>query len=108
MVRVQRSVERWRQEHFGSEFFEGVLDDALAGARLADEDAEATLLAMDAQRTEDFVLGGQQFDVVRVEWILFEAEIGSDHVCAPAVLVAGRSLAMKSTGRASPIRSALK
>ncbi|HKY35208.1 MAG TPA: hypothetical protein VJN18_04660 [Polyangiaceae bacterium] len=42
-----------------------VLDHALAGARLADDDAEAALLAVHAQDFDDLALMGQKREVFR-------------------------------------------
>lgn len=47
MVRMQRAIDRGRQEHLRVELLERLLDDALARAWFADEHAEASLLAMD-------------------------------------------------------------
>ena len=46
MIGVQRSVDGWGEKRFWIMLFERLLDDALARARLPDEDAEPTLLAM--------------------------------------------------------------
>ncbi len=105
MVRVQRAVDRRRQEHLGVELFERLLDDALACAWFTDEDAQASLLAMDPQGRQDLFLHRQECHVFGVEGVLIQTEIGTDHRLVP---FAGRSLATKSTGRASPILSALK
>ncbi len=95
----------------GNVLTEGLLDDALAGARLANDDAEAALLAMDEQRVEHLLLMRQEFELLASEWVLSDAEVRADHdlPSAFASRCAGlRSLPMKSTGLASPMRSPLK
>jgi hypothetical protein len=42
---------------------ECVFDDALAGTRLADDDAQAALLAMDAERVEHLLLVRQKREI---------------------------------------------
>ncbi len=48
---------------FGS-CLQSVLDDALAGAGLADDEAECALLPVDAQRLEDLLLMREEREIV--------------------------------------------
>lgn len=52
---------------------------ALAGARLADDDAATALLAVDAQGIEHFPLVRQERHVFRGKRLFRQAEVGADH-----------------------------
>jgi hypothetical protein len=56
-----------------------LFQNAFAGARFAQEQAEAALLGVDAQDVEDFLLMGEERDRLGVERISLEAEVGADH-----------------------------
>ena len=93
---------------------ERLLQDALAGARLTDDDAEAALLAVNTERLEYLGLVGEQCDRLEREWVSVESEVGADHGATLASPVFDdspalglRSLAGRSTGLARPIRSPL-
>jgi hypothetical protein len=58
VIGVERPVDDRCDESLGVVINERVLDDALAGARIADDDAQAALLAMNTQRVEDLLLVG--------------------------------------------------
>jgi hypothetical protein len=79
VIGVQGAVDDGGDEALGVVLDEGGLDDALAGAGLADDQAQAALLAVDTQGIEDLLLVGQQGWVVLGEGISLEAEVGADH-----------------------------
>jgi hypothetical protein len=86
-----------------------LLEDTLAGAGLAEHQAQAALLGVDLQDVEDILLVRQERERLAVEGIFLEAEVGADHAAPPGAGAAAgaRSLAMGSSGFASPMRSAL-
>ncbi len=71
VVGVQRPVDDGSDDALGVVLAECVFDDALAGAGLADDDAEPALLAVDAQDIEDFPL------VVRAVSVIARSRAGS-------------------------------
>ena len=83
------------------EALQGLLDDAFAGARLAEHEAEATLLAMDLEGVVDLALLGQQFQLAQVEGGLGQSVEGSDHCSSFRRF---RPLATASRRRAMPRR----
>jgi hypothetical protein len=56
VVGVQSPVDDRGHEAFGVVLAQGAFDDALAGAGLSDDDAQAPLLAVDAQSVQHFAL----------------------------------------------------
>lgn len=108
VIRVERAVDDRGEEPFRIVAREGFFDDALAGAGLADEEAESALLAVDAEGVHDLLLMRQERVFAPGEGVLVEAEVSADHERAPFFFVRGlRSLARRSTGLASPMRSPL-
>ncbi len=105
---MERAVDDRRDEPLGIVLDERVLEHALAGAGLAHDDAEASLLAVHAQRLEHHRLMRQERDLVERERVLRDAEVRADHGVTSDLRGRGlRSLAMRSTGLASPMRSLL-
>ena len=78
---------------FGSCWTSAVFDDALAGAGLTDDEAQAALLAVDAQGIEDLLLMGQQAGVVLGEGAALEAKMCADHDVGSLAVTGLRSLA---------------
>ncbi len=104
VIGVQRAVDDGGDQPLWVVLTEGLFDDALAGAGVADDEAKAALLAVHTQRFEDFTLGCEQLAAVVLEGVLVEAEVCPDHDVRPLGL---RSLAWKSTWWARPMRSPL-
>ncbi len=86
--------------------YERRLDDALAGAGLPNDEAEAALLAVHPECIENLLLMGEEIYIFVGEWSRLQAEVGADHDLR-LDLLGGRSLATRSRGRASPMRSPL-
>ena len=80
---------------------EGLLDDALAGAGDAEDEAESALLAMDLERVVNLLLLGQEFELAEVEGVLGQSVEGADHGCS---FRRARPLATASRRRAAPMR----
>ena len=116
-VGVQGPVNHRGNHPLGVVGEERLFEDALAGARLAQDQAKAALLGVNLEDLEDFLLMGEQRERVAVEGVFLQAEMGTDHGrgdCGrslgepPAASGVGRrSLATRSSGRASPRRSPL-
>ena len=84
------------------EALQRLLEDRLAGARNAEDEAEPALLAMNFERVVDFLLVRQQHEFAEVEGVLGEAVEGSDHHgCS---LRRASPLATASRSRAAPMR----
>jgi hypothetical protein len=65
---------------------QGLFEDALAGARFAEDQAEAALLGVDAQDVKDFLLVGQKRDGLRWEKVTLLGRIRSrPDVSVPAL-----------------------
>src|SRR5579863_6653350 len=79
VIRVQGPVDHGREQALRVMTAEGLLDDALARAGLADDDAQPPLLAVYAQRVEDLLLHREQRRRVVAEWVALETEVGADH-----------------------------
>ena len=69
-VGVQRPGDGGDQVLALGEALEGLLDDGLAGAGHAQDQAESALLAMDLERVVNLALKGQEFRLVEVEGVL--------------------------------------
>jgi hypothetical protein len=69
---------------------ERLFDEALAGAWLAHDDAETSLLAVYAERVEDRLLERQESGSIAAKRVSVEAKVRADHFPAPFGL---RSLA---------------
>src|SRR5690606_18684206 len=110
VVGVQGAIDDGSDDALGVVLAQGLFDDGLASAWLADDGAEPSLLAVDAQGVEHELLVRQQDQPLGREEVPGEAKVGADHDCtSPLDFLEGfRSLAMKSTGRDSPMRSPLK
>ena len=107
-VAVQGPVNHRGDHPLGVEGEERLLEEALAGARFAQDQAKAALLGVDLEDLEDFLLMGEQRERVAVEGVFLQAEMGTDHGRGDCGRSLGRrSLATKSSGRASPRRSPL-
>jgi hypothetical protein len=52
-----------------------LLDDALSGAWLADDEAETALLAVDAERVKNVLLLCEKNDILVVERVFVEAKV---------------------------------
>ena len=69
VVSVQGAVDDRRDQAFGIMVQERLLQDAFAGARFAQDQAQAALLGVDAEDVEDFLLVSQEGEVFDVEGI---------------------------------------
>jgi hypothetical protein len=58
---------------------ERLFEDAFAGAGFAEHQTKATLLGVDFEDVEDFLLMSEQRDGFGVERMALEAEVGADH-----------------------------
>ena len=77
---VQRAVDDRRDPLLGIMADNGVLEDGLAGARLAEDDAKPALLAVDFQDVEVTLLMFEQRDIlVDGEGLVADSEAASDH-----------------------------
>lgn len=79
VVGVEGAVNHRRNQALGVVVEEGLLEDAFAGARLAQHQAQAALLGMDPEDVEDLLLVDQQREVFGVEGITLETEVSTDH-----------------------------
>ena len=70
VVGVQGAIDDRRDEALGVEFAQGALEHALAGAGLAHDEAETSLLAVHADDVEHLLLVGQKRDVFRRKWVV--------------------------------------
>ncbi|MCW5556145.1 MAG: hypothetical protein KIS67_28825 [Verrucomicrobiae bacterium] len=59
MIGVQGAIDHRRDHAFGVVRQERLFEDAFAGARFAEHQAQTALLGVDAQDVEDFLLVGQ-------------------------------------------------
>jgi hypothetical protein len=80
---VQCAGDDGRDESLRVEGLESVFEDGFACAGLTHDEAEAALLAVDAQGIEDGLLMRQEFDFLRVEGISGQSEVGFDHWSIP-------------------------
>src|SRR6056297_19280 len=111
-IGVQRPRDDGGEHAFGVVAGERPLEDALAGAGFAHDEAEPALLRVHQEGVEDLLLVGQQVRLLFVEGVAFESEVCAYcHCISPFWLLVsvrlfaaggGRSLARKSTSRASP------
>lgn len=74
-VGVERSSDGRSDHAFWVMIDDGLLDDAFAGAWFAHDNAEATLLGMNLDGLEDFLLVWQERWFLLIEGILFYAEV---------------------------------
>ena len=58
---------------------QGLLEHAFAGARFAQHQAQAALLGVDPEDVEDLLLVSQELEVLGVEGIALQAEVGTNH-----------------------------
>jgi hypothetical protein len=79
VVGVEGAVDHRGDHAFGVVGKQGLFQDALAGARFAQDEAEAALLGVDVEDVEDLLLMGQQGERFGVEGMALEAEVGADH-----------------------------
>ena len=69
-----------RGDHaFGVVVQEGLLQDALARAGFAQDEAEAALLSVNSEDIEDFLLVSQQREGFGVEGMALETKVRADH-----------------------------
>lgn len=79
VIGVEGAID-YRSDHaFGIVIEQGLLEHAFAGARLAQDQAEAALLSVDDEDVEDLLLMGQQRDGLGIEGVALQAEVGADH-----------------------------
>jgi hypothetical protein len=110
VVGVQGAIDHGRNHAFWILLNEGLFEDAFAGARFAQDQAQAALLSVHPQDVEHLLLVVQQKERFRVERLAHQAEVRADHGWLSLGLGLGlpleglRSLAMGSSGRASPMR----
>jgi hypothetical protein len=83
------------------EALQRLLDDGLAGAGDAEDEAQSSLLAMDLESVVNLLLKGQQFQGAEVEGVLGETVEGADHACS---FRRKSPLATASRSRAAPMR----
>jgi hypothetical protein len=77
---VQRAVDDRRDPLFGIVAGDGVFEDGLAGARFAQNEAEAALAVVDLEDVEVALLVLHERGVlVMDEGVAGEAEVGADH-----------------------------
>src|SRR5262249_17874591 len=100
-VSVQGACDAGDQVLFFGEAQQGLLDDGLAGAGDAEDEAETALLTMDLEDVVNLLLLGQEFQLAAVEGVLGESVEGSDHGCS---FRRSRPLATASRKRALPRR----
>ncbi len=110
VVGVQRPVDHRCDDAFWIMGEECLFENTLAGARFAQDQAEATLLGMNFEDVEDFLLVRKQRDGFGVERMALNAKMRTDHMRFTIEDWGGsglRSLAMGLSGLASPMRSPL-
>jgi hypothetical protein len=115
VVGMQGAVDHGCDHAFGIMAKKGLFEDTFAGAGLAEHQAKTTLLGVNQEDVEDFLLMGQEGGGFGVEGMALEAEVGTKHKKMRRMKVEKegahsrglRSLAMGSRGRASPMRSPL-
>ena len=99
-VSVQGAGDAGDQVLVFGEALERLLDDALAGAGYAEDQAESALLAVDFERVVNLALRGQEFQFAQVEGVLGQSVEGADdHGCS---FRRWRPLATASRRRAAP------
>jgi hypothetical protein len=59
VISVERAVNDRGDDSFGIMVYEGLLEDGFAGAGLAEDQTESTLLGMDFEDVEDLLLVGE-------------------------------------------------
>ena len=79
VISVQGAVDDRSHHAFGVVVDQGLLEHGFAGAGFAQHQAEAALLGVDAEDVEDLLLVFQQREVLGVEGVALEAEVGADH-----------------------------
>jgi hypothetical protein len=129
VIGVKGAVDDRGDETFGVVIKQGLFEHGFAGARFAQDQAQAALLGVNAEDVKDLLLMRQERDGLGVEGIAGETEVGADHrigECGWVIYdwVGGsglalfpseggrgargfRSLATGSRGRAWPMRSPL-
>jgi hypothetical protein len=80
VVSVQRAVDHGGDHAFGVVLEQRLFEDAFAGARFAEHQAQAALLGVDAENVEDFLLMRQKADSIGVERSALKAKVGTDHI----------------------------
>jgi len=79
VVSVEGAVDDRGDQAFGVVVQEGLFEDRLSGAGLAQHQAQAALLGVDPEDVEDFLLLRQEGNRLGVEGIALQTEVGTDH-----------------------------
>jgi hypothetical protein len=77
---VEGAVDHRGNHAFGIVLQKGLFQDAFAGARFAQNQAEAALLGVHSQDVKDFLLVGQESGGFRVEGMALQAKMGAEHL----------------------------
>lgn len=101
-VSVQRSGNGGDEMLVFGKALQGLLDDAFAGPGQPEDEAEASLLAMDLERIVNLLLQREQFEFACVKRILGQPVESSDHYCWSFRRLS--PLATASSNRATPMR----
>jgi len=78
-IGVESAADGGGDKALGVMVFEGLFDGGFSGAGFTQEEAESSLLAVDAEGFEDVLLVGQESEGFRGEGIACETEIRADH-----------------------------
>ena len=79
VIGVECAVDDGCDEAFGVVFDEGLFEYALAGAWFSKDETEASLLGVNLEDVEDFLLMSQEGDGIAVEGVAGETKVRSDH-----------------------------
>jgi len=79
VIGVQGPVDDGRDHAFRVVMQEGLLQNAFAGSGFAQDQAKATLLCVDPEDVEDFLLVSQQGERFGVEGVALETKVSADH-----------------------------
>jgi hypothetical protein len=80
VIGVQGAVDDGGDEAFGVVVEEGMLEDGFAGARFAQDQAQAALLGVNAEDVKDVLLMRQEREGLGVEGIAGKTKVGSNHM----------------------------
>ena len=79
VIGVKGSVENGGDDAFGIMIDEGMFEDGFPGAGMSEDETKAALLSMNQEDVEDVLLMIEQSDVLRIEGILLETKMGTNH-----------------------------
>lgn len=79
VIGVECAVEYGCDNSFGIMIDEGVFENGFTGAGMTENETETALLSMNQEDVEDILLVVEQGDMLRIEGVLLETKMGTNH-----------------------------